>query len=161
MGDAISLQNRERADLAPVRGFANQAFSRAAEAPLIGGNRIRLLINARENYPAWLEAIRGAQRHDHFENYIIHEDDAGRMFAEALVAKAREGVRVRVIYDWTRLSAEKYDELSRAHLLDPVNRDPGRPVVWSHPAFANKCVYARNDKEIVCVSLAAPSSALP
>ena len=60
MGDAVSLQNRERADLAPVRGFANQAFSRAAEAPLIGGNRIRLLINARENYPAWLEAIRGA-----------------------------------------------------------------------------------------------------
>jgi hypothetical protein len=55
-----------------------------------------------------------------------------------------------------KLSAEKYDELSRAHLLDPVNRDPGRPVVWSHPAFANKCVYARNDKEIVCVSLAAP-----
>ena len=34
-----------------------------------------------------------------------------------------------------------------------VNRDPGRPVVWSHPAFANKSVYARNDQEIVCVSL--------
>ena len=30
----------------------------------------------------------------------------------------------------------------------------GRDVVWSHPAFANKCVFARNDKEIVCVSLA-------
>ena len=100
MGDALLLQNRERAGLAPVRGFANQAFSRAAGAPLIGGNRIRLLINAQENYPAWLEAIGGAQRHVHFENYIIHEYDAGRMFAEALVAKAREGVRVRVIYDW-------------------------------------------------------------
>lgn len=54
-----------------------------------------------------------------------------------------------------KLSPEKYDEISRAHLLDPVNRDPGRPVVWSHPAFANKSIYARNDKEIVCVSLAA------
>ena len=54
-----------------------------------------------------------------------------------------------------RLTPEKYEELSRAHLLDPVSRDPGRPVVWSHPAFANKRVYARNDKEIVCVSLAA------
>lgn len=53
-----------------------------------------------------------------------------------------------------KLTPEKYDEISRAHLLDPVNRDPGRPVVWSHPAFANKSVYARNDKEIVCVSLA-------
>jgi outer membrane protein assembly factor BamB len=53
-----------------------------------------------------------------------------------------------------KLSPEKYDEISRFHLLDPVNRDPGRPVVWSHPAFANKSVYARNDKEIVCASLA-------
>ena len=54
-----------------------------------------------------------------------------------------------------RLTPKGYDEISRAHLLDPVNRDPGRPVVWSHPAFANKCVYARNDNEIVCLPLAA------
>ena len=54
-----------------------------------------------------------------------------------------------------KLTPEKYEEVSRAHLLDPVNRDPGRPVVWSHPAFANKSIYARNDQEIVCVSLAA------
>ena len=54
-----------------------------------------------------------------------------------------------------RLTPEKYQEISRARLLDPTNRDPGRLVVWSHPAFANKSVYARNDKEIVCVSLAA------
>ena len=53
-----------------------------------------------------------------------------------------------------RLSPQKYEELSRAHLIDPVNRDPGHPVVWSHPAFANRCVFARNDKEIVCASLA-------
>ena len=53
-----------------------------------------------------------------------------------------------------KLSPEKYEEISRTHLIDAVNRDPGRPVVWSHPAFANKSIYARNDKEIVCVSLA-------
>jgi outer membrane protein assembly factor BamB len=54
-----------------------------------------------------------------------------------------------------KLTPAKYQEISRAHLLDATNRDPGRPVVWSHPAFANKSVYARNDKEIVAVSLAA------
>jgi outer membrane protein assembly factor BamB len=53
-----------------------------------------------------------------------------------------------------RLSPKGYEELSRAHIIDPVNRDPGRRVVWSHPAFANRRVYARNDKEIVCVDLA-------
>jgi outer membrane protein assembly factor BamB len=54
-----------------------------------------------------------------------------------------------------RLTPKGYEELDRAHLLDPSNRLPGRPVVWSHPAFANRCVCARNDREIVCVSLAA------
>jgi outer membrane protein assembly factor BamB len=54
-----------------------------------------------------------------------------------------------------KLTPEKYQELGRAHVLEPTNTDPGRPVLWSHPAFANRSVYARNDKEIVCVSLAA------
>ena len=53
-----------------------------------------------------------------------------------------------------KLAPEKYSELDRVHLLDPTNRDPGRAVVWSHPAFANRSVYARNDKEIICVSMA-------
>ncbi len=53
-----------------------------------------------------------------------------------------------------RLTPEKYEELSRAHLLDPTNEAFGRSVVWTHPAFANRSVYARNDKELVCVSLA-------
>lgn len=91
---------REKTSLLAVRSLANQAFSRAAGAPLIGGNSIRLLKDAKENYPAWLDAIKTAERYVHFESYIIHEDNAGWMFADALIAKAREGVRVRVIYDW-------------------------------------------------------------
>jgi len=54
-----------------------------------------------------------------------------------------------------RLSREGYDEISRFHVLEPTSTSGGRDVVWSHPAFANQCVYARNDKELVCVSLAA------
>lgn len=53
-----------------------------------------------------------------------------------------------------RLSPEKYEELGRFHLLDATGECFGREVVWSHPAFANRCVFARNDREIVCVSLA-------
>lgn len=52
-----------------------------------------------------------------------------------------------------RLSPDGYEEISRAHLLEPTNKDCGRLVVWSHPAFANRCCYVRNDKEIVCVDL--------
>lgn len=82
------------------REIANRAFSRAAGAPLIGGNQVRLLRDARENYPAWLDAIRAAKHHVHFESYIIHEDEAGQEFAQALIAKAGEGITVRLLYDW-------------------------------------------------------------
>jgi cardiolipin synthase len=83
-----------------ARLLADQAFSRAAGAPLVHGNAVRLLRDARENYPAWLEAIRSARRSVHFESYIIHADEVGLRFADALIAKAAEGVAVRVVYDW-------------------------------------------------------------
>jgi hypothetical protein len=56
-----------------------------------------------------------------------------------------------------RLSPRGYEEISRWKMLEPTGVAIGRPerVLWSHPAFANKCVYARNDEKLICVSLAA------
>ncbi len=85
---------------APLRLLADQAFSRAAGAPLVGGNRVRLLKDAAENFPAWLDAIRTAERSIFFESYIVGDDATGREFRDALTAKARAGVRVRVLHDW-------------------------------------------------------------
>lgn len=84
----------------PVRRVVQRAYARAAGAPLVPGNAVRLLKDAEENYPAWLEAIKSAERTIHFESFIIHEDDVGREFAAALCEKAKQGVRVRVVYDW-------------------------------------------------------------
>lgn len=53
------------------------------------------------------------------------------------------------------LSPTGYKEASRAKILSADTPGMGRTVVWSHPAFANQCVFARNDKELICVSLAA------
>ena len=53
-----------------------------------------------------------------------------------------------------RLSPQGYEEISRAHLLEPTGTAAGRAVLWSHPAYANKHAYARNDKEMICVNLA-------
>lgn len=80
--------------------LAEQAFSRAAGAPLRAGNRVRILRDAAENYPAWLEAIGAARRYVHFESYIIADDATGERFANAFIERARQGVRVRVLYDW-------------------------------------------------------------
>jgi cardiolipin synthase len=83
-----------------MRAVADRAFSRAAGAPLVEGNAVELLRDGRENYPAWLAAIGAARHHIHFENYILSDDPTGQRFAEALRAKAREGVQVRLLYDW-------------------------------------------------------------
>ncbi|MCC6609020.1 MAG: cardiolipin synthase B [Burkholderiales bacterium] len=80
--------------------YADQAFLRAAGAPLVEGNSIRILRDAAENFPAWLAAIRAAQRSVFFECYIIDDDPVGREFIAALAERARSGVRVRLIYDW-------------------------------------------------------------
>lgn len=53
-----------------------------------------------------------------------------------------------------RLDREGYHELSRAHLIEPTGSAQQRKVVWSHPAFANRSIYLRNDEELVSASLA-------
>ena len=52
-----------------------------------------------------------------------------------------------------KLSPKGYEEVSRCTILAPTSHINNRTVVWSHPAFAQQCVFARNDKELVCVSL--------
>jgi hypothetical protein len=52
------------------------------------------------------------------------------------------------------LSPQGYKELDRFHVLAPTNTTSRRNVVWSHPAFAARSLFARNDKELVRVSLA-------
>ena len=53
-----------------------------------------------------------------------------------------------------KLGGATYEEISRARLIKPTSEVLRRKLVWSHPAFANRCIYARNDEEIICVSLA-------
>ena len=52
-----------------------------------------------------------------------------------------------------RMTPHAYREMGRIKLLEPTGDAFGRKVVWSHPAFANGCIFARNDKELICVSL--------
>jgi cardiolipin synthase len=80
--------------------LSDEALSRVAGAFLIPGNRIRLLKDAEENYPAWIEAIESAEKWIHFETFIIHEDEMGMKFADLFAEKVAQGVTVRLVYDW-------------------------------------------------------------
>jgi cardiolipin synthase A/B len=75
-------------------------LGRVSEAPLRDGNRLALLKNGPDTYDDWLAAIARAERWIHLDNYIIANDEIGNRFAGALSAKAKEGVRVRVLHDW-------------------------------------------------------------
>lgn len=76
------------------------AVTRAAGARPIPGNRVVQLIDGHETYAAMREAIKQARSWIHLENYIIRSDAVGWRFAELLVRRARDGVQVRVLYDW-------------------------------------------------------------
>ena len=55
----------------------------------------------------------------------------------------------------SRLSPKGFEEISRARIIEPTEGQLGSRggVCWSHPAFANKRIYARNDRELVCIDL--------
>jgi hypothetical protein len=71
----------------------------------------------------------------HEDRFFIHNEQGDLIIAE--------------------LSPEGYKEISRAKLVEPTRKVNERMTIWSHPAFAMKSVFARNDKEIVRVDLSA------
>lgn len=129
-------RNSGYSSISDIRSLADQAFSRAAGAPLIEGNGIRLLKDAAQNYPAWLDAISSAKHHVYFENYIIREDATGEKFANALIKKAREGVCVRLIYDWVgnlRITSGRFWKRMKDAGIDVRCYNPPRidsPLGW-------------------------------
>ena len=68
--------------------------------PMLDGNRVDVLLNGEEIFPSMLQAIRGARRTITFETYIYWSGSIGREFADALVERARAGVKVHVLLDW-------------------------------------------------------------
>lgn len=81
-------------------GTLEKAIDRAAGHRPIPGNGVRLLIDGPDAFDAMFDIIATARRRIHFENYIFRSDAIGWRFAEALAARARDGIQVRVLFDW-------------------------------------------------------------
>ncbi|ANN77317.1 phospholipase D-like domain-containing protein [Bordetella flabilis] len=95
-------------------------------SPLVAGNRVALLADGPNTYRAMLEAIRGARQYVHMESYIFDDDEAGRTFADALIAKRRQGVAVALMVDGVGTLG------TPATLFDRM-RDAGVQVVIFNP----------------------------
>lgn len=74
--------------------FANQSLSLPFK-----DNEVEIYTSGYEFFPALLAAIAGAKHHIHLDTYIFEDDALGRLVADALIAKAEQGVEVRLIYD--------------------------------------------------------------
>lgn len=122
--------------------------------------------------PLWLEdAIYGADCQT--GQFIALDPETGSRYWESFSLttggdrRASHGTAFVIQNEWrsfvfaetgelilAKLSKTGAEELGRMQLLEATGECFGRPVVWSHPALANRCMIARNDREIVCVSLA-------
>lgn len=77
------------------------------------GNKVRALVNGDKIFPAMLHAIRSAQRSVTLETYIFWSGTIGNEFVDALVERARAGVRVHILLDWIggKLNEEQLDRM--------------------------------------------------
>lgn len=109
----ISRHSLDRLTERSLRGFAEQKdlqlpaehsalvrqFAKQCRAMPFRGNDVATYIDGRSLFLAMLREIASAQHHVHIDVYIIADDALGRLFADALIDRARQGVEVRLIYD--------------------------------------------------------------
>jgi len=74
-------------------------LNRNNESPLLYGSGLSFYSNGKDKFDALLDEIHRARHHIHLQYYIFGDDGIGRRVQKALIAKAAEGVKVRVIYD--------------------------------------------------------------
>lgn len=128
-------------------GF-EQAIS---DVPLVVGNKVTLLKNAGETYPAMLAAIHGAQHNINLEMYIMSEGQIGDMIANALIERAHHGVRVNVMYDGLgsfTTPASFFDRL-RSNGIAVIDFNPLSPFEAKHWSFRR--LAHRNHRKLLIV----------
>jgi cardiolipin synthase len=118
--------------------FLPSAHALSDPAP-VAGNRVEILENGVEIFPAMLAAIASARKTINFESYIVWSGEIASRFRDALAERARAGVRVRLIFDGVgsgrRLDNDDVERLRRAGCLITFYH-PLRP--WMLDAINNR-----------------------
>lgn len=96
--------------------------------PLLGGNRVKVLYNGNQAYPAMLEAINRAEKCIYLDTYIFDNDVVGKTFVLALAKARARGVEVKVQVDGigTLLTFPRIDKTLHAHGVDAARFIPPR-----------------------------------
>jgi cardiolipin synthase len=106
--------------------------------PIVEGNKVEVLLNGDQIFPAMLQAIRAAQHTITFETYIYWSETIGREFSDALIERARAGVKVHVMLDF--VGSMKMDMASIAAMRQAGVRLQRyhRPVWWKLTRMNNR-----------------------
>jgi cardiolipin synthase len=129
-----------------LAGFPWGAMDRASGAQAVAGNAIGLQFDGPLTFDTWIEAIGHARRYVHFENYILRDDRVGRAFRDALIAKARQGVPVHVLYDWIGCWA------TPARYWAPFREAGVQVRAFNRPSVKDPFgVLQRDHRKLVCV----------
>lgn len=96
--------------------------------PACTAQTVQLLVDGSQKFPALLEAIAQAREHVHLEYYIFHPDQTGRQLRDALIERARAGVKVRLLLD--AVGSSRTPRRFFAPLLDA-----GGELAWFHPVW--------------------------
>ncbi|MGE5277991.1 MAG: phospholipase D-like domain-containing protein [Acidobacteriota bacterium] len=102
INNVVGSEKRHVYKLEPSFSVSDPAFRRSLDnfgTPVVGGNTAELLVNGDQIFPAMTRDIRQAKKSVNLETYIFQPDQAGRLFADAMIAAARRGVQVRLLVD--------------------------------------------------------------
>ncbi|MGO4478849.1 cardiolipin synthase [Massilia sp. 2TAF26] len=106
--------------------------------PLVEGNKVEVLLNGDQIFPAMLKAIREAQRTITFETYIYWSGSIGREFTEALAERARAGVKVHVLLDWIGSMKISNAEMEQMRSAGVELHRYHKPVWWKLARLNNR-----------------------
>ncbi|MEL6814179.1 MAG: cardiolipin synthase, partial [Cyanobacteria bacterium J06598_3] len=81
--------------LAPLEKLSGQFTA----LPFTCNNHLELLVDGHQTYTSMLSAIDNAKTYILFQTYILHSDDIGNRFKDALITKAQQGVKIYLLYD--------------------------------------------------------------
>ena len=95
----------------------------------VTSNKVTTLLNGNQIFPAMLAAVKGAKRSICLETYIYWSGDVGETFANALVERAKAGVKVHVVIDWIG-SRRINDRLLSLMRQNGVEVERYNPLVW-------------------------------
>lgn len=144
----LDLGERGNPIVTKNRSFINMLSNPAlGDGPLLVGNTAEILENGEEFFPRLLEDLKQAKKSIHIEYYIFENNDIGHQIEEVLIAKAKEGVEVRFIYDDFGCRSIRKN-IARNLRANGVEAYPFNEIILL--AFANRLNY-RNHRKIVVI----------